>query len=178
MEVFSSSSSDSSVALISSWSLIPCDFWCCRSNFLFYGTTDPLIGEAAAARLALSKVADLKLSSLFFQGDSASVMECILLSQLQGSSASKLFSWKIASLILSLHPFLLSIPFFYPSKIPWADNLDAHSLAAWRLPTLSLDMFLLLFFPTGVYRSSIGSCRLSFLFSYFVFLCFVFWFFF
>ncbi|KAB1202662.1 hypothetical protein CJ030_MR8G012614 [Morella rubra] len=138
MEVFSSYSSDSSVALISSWSLIPCDFdVAVRTSFSMgaailydsngaifrawtesFETTDPLIGEAAAARLALSKLADLKLSSLLFQGDSASVMECILLSQLQGSSASKLFSWKIASLILSLHPFLLSIPFFYPSKIP------------------------------------------------------------
>ncbi|KAB1213254.1 60S ribosomal protein L38 [Morella rubra] len=59
-------------------------------------TSDPLIGEAEAAFLALSKASDLKLSSLLLQGDSATVMECILLSQLQGSSACKLFPWKIA----------------------------------------------------------------------------------
>lgn len=34
-------------------------------------TTDPLIGEADAALLALSKAVDLKINSLLFQGDCA-----------------------------------------------------------------------------------------------------------
>lgn len=41
-----------------------------------------------------------------------------------------IFPEKIASIILSLQPLFCSITFFSPSKIPRADNSEAHSLAA------------------------------------------------
>ncbi|KAB1219390.1 hypothetical protein CJ030_MR3G001127 [Morella rubra] len=100
--------------------------WTQRSN-----CTDPLIGEAKAAFFALSKASDLKLSPLLFQGDSTTVMERILQAYLDGSSGNSVFSWKIASIILSLKPLFSSIPLFSPSKISRADISEAHSLVAW-----------------------------------------------
>ncbi|KAB1225865.1 hypothetical protein CJ030_MR1G027864 [Morella rubra] len=51
-------------------------------------STDPLVGEAEAAPLALTKASDLHISTLLFQGDSQILMESILLSYLQGSTTN------------------------------------------------------------------------------------------
>ncbi|KAB1223111.1 hypothetical protein CJ030_MR2G018730 [Morella rubra] len=96
-----------------------------------YDNIDPLIGEAEATLLALSKASDLKLTNLMLLDDCATVIESILLSQLGGPSCDSLLPWKIASIILSLHQFILGISFFSSSKIPRAENSAAHSLAAW-----------------------------------------------
>ncbi|KAB1227185.1 hypothetical protein CJ030_MR1G029015 [Morella rubra] len=94
-------------------------------------STDPLVGEAEAALLALTKASDLHISNLLFQGDSQILMESILLSYLQGSTTNLAIPWKIASIIHSLLPLFSSIPSFSPAYIPRADSLEAHSVAAW-----------------------------------------------
>lgn len=66
--------------------------------------TDPLIGEAEAALLALSKGYDLKLQNLILQADSAIVIESLLSSQWAGSTIGSVVPWKIAMLILINSP--------------------------------------------------------------------------
>lgn len=58
--------------------------------------------QRQASLLALSEVVDLKINRLLFQGDSAIVIDNLLLSSLDDTYTAPLFPWKILSIILHL----------------------------------------------------------------------------
>lgn len=91
---------------------------------------EPLIGEAEASLLPISRATELNLSNLVLQGDLVAVIDSLLSFQLAGLSSGPGLPWKISSIIHIAQSLILQLSLFSLSKISRACNLEAHSLAA------------------------------------------------
>lgn len=105
--------------------------WKCIRNILHAWTSrspavDPLVGEAEAALLAISKASDLSLPNLILVGDSSLVLE-----SLQQDPLSTFIPWKIRFLVQQALALLRRCSFWSTIELPRVDNYVAHSVAAW-----------------------------------------------
>lgn len=122
------------VAVHSSFSMVAAVLFSSNGDILKAWTlrsldVDPLVGEAEAALLALSKAREVNISSLLLAGDSLLVVDCLR------SLFSGVFQipWKISFLICNAVELFRSLSFswFSSFKISRADNFAAHSVAIW-----------------------------------------------